>query len=97
MSTSFQQHSVCPAPCTKERIEATVTVGSIPGSRTKKSQLMLYYPALESRVETAVPLFGPTSLIASIGGSLGLFLGFSCLDAALGLTRKLLAMHETWK
>ena len=92
-TTRHRNHEVCPIPCTTESIHGQVTTEVLPGSVTNESKIYLYYPSLDTQVEEEIRLFGPTSIIASIGGSLGLFLGFSCLDAAMGITARIQAMN----
>ena len=68
--------------------EGTLSVKEIPGTPGNESMIAIYFSSLDSSISREITLFGPTSIIASVGGSLGLFLGFSCLDATLSIVER---------
>ena len=45
----------------------------------KKIKVYLYFKEIEYELREEYILFDSNSVVASIGGSLGMFLGFSCL------------------
>ena len=73
----------CAKPCTSREFEISTDRRIEPGLPTGKSTLMMYFQDNQTTIETEYELFGVTSIVASVGGSLGLFLGVSCLDSAL--------------
>ena len=75
----------CSKPCTSRSFDIVADKLAEPGLATCKSHVMIYYQDNQTKIETEYRLFGVTSIIASVGGSMGLFLGFSCLDAAMYL------------
>ena len=88
-NTEFFYQSVCPKPCIEHHIKGTLSVKEIPGTPGNESMIAIYFSSLDSSISRELTLFGPTSIIASVGGSLGLFLGFSCLDAALSIVERI--------
>ena len=78
----------CPKTCVEHKIEGSVSIKDLPGTPSDESLVIVYFSSLDSEVSREITLFGTTSIIASVGGSLGLFLGFSCLEAALTLAEK---------
>ena len=57
---------------------------SHPSFRNRGShRLHLEYPSMEVNIESQVPLVDFNGFISSVGGSLGLFLGFSIIDTML--------------
>ena len=78
----------CHKPCIQNSFDIVATKRDIPGVASNKSWIMMYYPTNQTRIEAEYELFGLTSIIASVGGSMGLFLGFSCLDSAMGILEK---------
>ena len=52
-------------------------------------QIWLYYQRSHVDQETELFVFDFTAIVAGVGGSLGLFLGFSCLQVANSLLDKL--------
>ena len=57
-----------------------------------RSNLAVYYKNLDVRVTTEFLLYDFSSLVAAIGGSLGLFLGVSCYQMALEAWQQLILM-----
>ena len=80
--------SSCPKPCTTHSFEAFDSRVEQPGLPTMESTLNIYFRDNQTQIETEYELFGTTSIIASIGGSMGLFLGFSCLDSAMYMAER---------
>ena len=87
----------CPRGCQTHKLTAVMTDKDIPGSRENNSQVSVYFTSLNSQVSKEVTLFGFSSIVASVGGSLGLFVGFSCLDAAMTLVEQVKAMVSAAK
>ena len=59
----------------------------VKGSRS--SVMYLYFTEMEVEAREEVLLYDMGNIVAAVGGSLGLFLGFSCLDFA-GVTLRFL-------
>lgn len=78
----------CRFPCRTIGFWASVRTDFIPGRRTGKSYVTLYFPDTRAKVEGVYTLFDFNSILASIGGSMGLFLGFSFLDSAFFILEK---------
>ena len=53
-----------------------------------KSSIAVYYKNMDIEVSEEVLLYDFNALVAAVGGSLGLFLGFSCYSVALELWLK---------
>ena len=84
----------CPKPCTQKTFDILTTKRDRPGLSDNQSTMVLYYPNNQTRIEAEYELFGLTSIIASVGGSMGLFLGFSCLDSAMSLLEKVITKFQ---
>ena len=76
----------CPMPCSLSPYKAELMLNHENAMELytglKNSQhflLYLYYYSMESEVDSESLIIDFTNLIASVGGNLGLFLGFSCL------------------
>ena len=80
----------CPKPCTTEDFEASIDTIERTGEPAEESTVVISFESNRSEVQTETLLFGVTSIVASVGGSLGLFLGFSCLDSAVRLMEQCL-------
>ncbi len=50
--------------------------------------VFLYFPESLSVIKEQIPIYDQEAIVASVGGGLGLFLGFSCLRLLLELTEK---------
>ena len=66
----------CPAPC--EYLEYQL-VENLSGPTNEQQEVWLSLATQEMLVKTEKPMYELTSLVGDIGGSLGLFLGFSLL------------------
>ena len=53
---------------------------SDPGGKGGTQVLFIEYPKMEVKIESKVPMVDLNAFISSVGGSLGLFLGFSIID-----------------
>ena len=87
-NVDFFDPSICPKPCIQHSMEGMLSATEIPGTPENKSSIYIYFSSLDSSISREITLFGPTGIVASVGGSLGLFLGFSCLDAALTIVER---------
>ncbi len=76
----------CPQPCTEVEFKGNIKTDAVPYS----AGLYLYLDSMAEEVFEQVLLFDIPSFIGNIGGSLGLFIGFSYLDFATKLTESLL-------
>ena len=87
-NVDFFDPSICPKPCIKHNMVGVLSAKEIPGTPENKSSIYIYFSSLDSSISREITLFGPTGIVASVGGSLGLFLGFSCLDAAITIVER---------
>jgi len=69
---------VCPVPC-QEEIYLTDEVILPQSPRERRSTVILFYKSNVVKEFDEQVLFTFGDILASVGGSLGLFLGFSCL------------------
>ena len=53
------------------------------GPLKDKSNIAVYYKNMEIDITEEVLLFDFSAIVAAVGGSMGLFLGFSCYSLAL--------------
>ena len=60
----------------------------------KKIKVYLYFKEIEYELREEYILFDSNSVVASIGGSLGMFLGFSCLGLGSMALRKLAKTNQ---
>lgn len=62
--------------------------------RTNVTTIYVMAESLDTTIEEEVYVYDFTTIISSLGGSLGLFLGFSFLDVALRLVQMLEERHS---
>ncbi len=80
----------CLEPCTTDHISLTVKENPFFGDLSSNlTELYFYWDNLDVLVEEEYLLMDLNAIVAAIGGSLGLFLGFSCLDFLLMLLSKI--------
>ena len=78
----------CPTACQSEYYvtsKRTWPLNNASGQQGNK--IMLLFRSGRTLVTREVLLVSFSDIVASVGGSLGLFLGFSCLDAGTRLSR----------
>ena len=75
----------CPIMCQEVRYDIRVSqLGENTMNIEEKSEVSAVYASYASskiKIEEEYLLMGPTAIISATGGSLGLFLGFSCFGA----------------
>ncbi len=73
----------CKRPCAmaEARVDKTVYMQMRP--LVNESNLAVYYKTMDAVIEEEVLLYDLNSFVAAMGGSMGLFLGFSCYQLAL--------------
>ena len=70
-----------------------------PVGKTNLSSLIFGYSSMTMKIKEEVLLYPSSSLFGDIGGSLGLFLGFSLLalgDTILELSKKIFSTKLLW-
>ena len=76
---SLYHHGRCPKTCSEETF--TQTEISAPNSENHTT-IVMYYKGNSYDLQKEQLLYDLNSIVAAVGGSLGLFLGFSFLDFA---------------
>ena len=86
----------CPKPCTEKAY--SIVERKFPWNTTEKYTVIWYMHA-STKVDlyTEIRLYDYNAIMAAVGGSLGLFLGFSVLDSILLLIRQIFALIEKWR
>jgi hypothetical protein len=74
----------CQTPCTSTQYEVDKMV-VIDGPPLKHfSKVAVFFPTLEVVVTEEFLIYDSNTILAAVGGSLGLFLGFSCYHVVKG-------------
>ncbi len=55
--------------------------------------VVVFYPTNTVTVEEQYELFDVNEIVSAVGGSMGLFLGFSCLGTYMSFAKYLLVVH----
>ena len=55
--------------------------------------MVVFYPTNTVTVEEQYELFDVNEIVSAVGGSMGLFLGFSCLGTYMSFAKCLLVVH----
>lgn len=84
---SWELREECPKPCDVIYYTASTTVTKQFGGNT--TWIYVAFETLHTSLEEEVPLYDEISMISAVGGSLGLFLGFSFLEISYNLIRLL--------
>ena len=79
----------CPSPCTTEHVNIKDRDSPILASNYSETEVFIFWESLEVLIEEEYLLFDFNAIVSAVGGSLGLFLGFSCLDFLLHLMAKI--------
>jgi len=87
MARSVRRISSCPEPCTTEHIHLKQKVN--PFFRENHTEIYLYWENLDILIEEEYLLMDLNAVVSAVGGSLGLFLGFSCLHFLLSLLSRI--------
>ena len=82
MSKTERRIPTCPQPCTTDHFSVTEKENPFFGN-SNQTVLYFYWDNLDVLVEEEYLLMDWNAIVAAVGGSLGLFLGFSCLDFLL--------------
>jgi hypothetical protein len=88
MILADKKNPECPVPCTVDTVKITERNNPILASNSSATELFIYWDTLEVSIEEEYLLFDFNAIVSAVGGSLGLFLGFSCLDFLLKLMAK---------
>jgi hypothetical protein len=90
MLTTIRSIPSCPEPCTIDHISVTERQSPILGSNDENfTEIYFYWENFDVLVEEEILLLDFNAIVSAIGGSLGLFLGFSCLGFLLKLLSKI--------
>ncbi len=55
--------------------------------------MVVFYPTNTVTIEEQYELFDVNEIVSAVGGSMGLFLGFSCLGTYMSFAKYLLVVH----
>ncbi len=90
MKKSEEMFRVCPAICDfeKETYDGVARTGTLHGE-TDLTKVYVYYSDIVTNYEETILLYDFNGIVSAVGGSLGLFLGFSCLDLGKAIMAKL--------
>ncbi len=55
--------------------------------------MVVFYPTNTVTVEEQYELFDVNEIVSAVGGSMGLFLGFSCLGTYMSFAKYLIVVH----
>ena len=83
----------CPYPCSETVYAVTPRRDASILNKDSISCLFVYYKTTTLKVFDEYLLYDTNAIISAIGGSLGLFLGFSCFQAV----RRSLRVHSVYK
>jgi len=90
MARTERRIPACLEPCITDHISLTENENPFFGEiSSNQTELYFYWDNLDVLVEEEYLLMDLNAIVAAIGGSLGLFLGFSCLDFLLKLLSKI--------
>ena len=73
--------AMCPPPCESKTLDYRNVRGYV-GSVARKQAIMFSYPINQVDIYEEYVILDTAGIVASVGGGLGLFLGFSCLSTA---------------
>jgi len=90
---NVMESAVCGVQCTKEHYDYEHITLPLPNHANFKNRagLMMFYSTTNVQEVKEVYLYDFNSILSSVGGSLGLFLGFSCFGTILTLAHCLYA------
>jgi hypothetical protein len=79
----IHSESLCKPPCDQEEFQYQMNIS--PFKSPSNSELILFYNSIQVEFGREVVLYDFNTIVAAVGGSMGLFLGFSFYDSALKL------------
>ena len=88
-TSTDELNDLCPNSCTEISYETMSK--SIPHDLSDMTLISMYYQSDHLRLFEEYPVFDFTSILVAIGGSLGLFLGFSFFKCDTGFCSKTIA------
>ena len=90
MSKAEREIISCPEPCTTDRFSITENENPIFSEKSVNvTEMYLSWDDLNVLVEEEYLLLDFNAIVSAVGGSIGLLLGFSCLDFLLKLLSKI--------
>ena len=87
MSMSLRRIPSCLEPCTTEHIQMKQKENTF--FTDNYTEIYFYWENLDVLIEEEYLLMDLNAIVSAVGGSLGLFLGFSCLDFLLKLLSRI--------
>ena len=75
--------SGCKQPCTYMQLSYEKRIYNQLRPLVNQSNIAVYYELTDTIVTEEVLLYDLNSIVSAVGGSLGLFLGFSCFQGAM--------------
>lgn len=86
----------CFDPCLLPEYKVQQRESFVPGRPQGLTRLFVYYYSVEEEYNQEYVLFDFNAIVAAVGGSMGLFLGFSFLECALAAQRFIQAKWLLW-
>ena len=75
----------CKRPCVNMQLSYEKRIYMQLETLVNRSNIAIYYENTDTLVTEELLLYDLTTIVSAVGGSLGLFLGFSCLQGAMRL------------
>ena len=79
----------CPGPCNQWKYEIATRKVPIQGRPSNMSRVSLYFERMEVEEREEYLLLDFTAILAAVGGSMGMFLGFSFLSAGSAILKRM--------
>ncbi|TRY63904.1 hypothetical protein TCAL_14322 [Tigriopus californicus] len=86
--------NTCHDSCSLTRFGVQWRANYIPGTPTNETLGFFYFKEVEEEIKEEYRLFDFGAILAAVGGSMGLFLGFSFLDCGVGVRNW---VRSSWK
>ena len=87
----------CYDPCVLPEFKVRQRESYVPGKPQGKARLFIYYYSVEEEIVEEYVLFDFNAIVAAVGGSMGLFLGFSFLDCGFAVVKFVGEKYRPWK
>ena len=89
-----EQVTGCKRPCINMQLSYERLIYMQLKTLVNRSNIAIYYEDTDTLVTEEVLLYDLNSIVSAVGGSLGLFLGFSCFQGALWIA-DIVCTHTT--
>ena len=85
----------CKRPCINMQLSYDKRIYMQLKTLVNMSNIAIYYENIDTLVTEEVLLYDLNSIVSAVGGSLGLFLGFSCFQGAMWIAG-IISMHTAY-